>query len=153
MWRARRIERRHSGALGSLALTVQSEYSTSWIFFFRRGGTLLKPPVTCASICASARGSGWWGLRFSNVVPSAPTSCPCGPLPPSHLPPSAALGEFLWLSRSASLEGRPEGKSPNLPRPPLPGTDLQATCPQHPSPWGGEEGKQMDEVMALSAWK
>lgn len=59
----------------------------------------------------------------------------------------------LWLSKSASFEGQLEGNAPNLPRLPIPGANLQATFPQHPFPWGGEERKQMDQVMAFSAWK
>lgn len=61
--------------------------------------------------------------------------------------------QSLWLSKSAYFEGQLEGKSPNLPRLLIPGANLQATFPQHPSPWGEEEGKQMDQVMAFSAWK
>lgn len=45
---------------GTLGLIVQCGYLTSQIFLQQRG-SLLKSPVMCANICASAHGSGLGG--------------------------------------------------------------------------------------------
>lgn len=37
--------------------------------FFSGKETLLKSPVTCADICATVHYLGWWGLRFTTVMP------------------------------------------------------------------------------------
>lgn len=60
--------------------------------------------------------------------------------------------ESLWLSKSAYSEEQSRA-NPKSARLLIPGANLQTMFPQHPSPWGGEGGKQMDQVMAFSAWK
>lgn len=109
---------------------------------------LLKSPVMCANICATVHRSGWWGSLFHRChAVTTQTSTH------RHLLPSIALMEPLWLNKAAYLEGQPEGNAQICP-------GYHPRCkpsghlpPASISQRSGEGGKQMDQVMAFSAWK